>query len=102
MLTTFRSYQLAAAFYRSTVPLRLPAHLKNQLLRAASSVAANLAEGYGKTSSADQARFFEIAFASCKEAQAFLDLGGLLDSESGLLADKTAAHIYRLLGACRR
>src|SRR5262245_13196470 len=102
MLVTFRTFRIAVELYRLTVTLRLPAHIKKQLLRSASSSAANLAEGYGKTSTADQARFFEIAFASCKESQAWLHMGGLSESEAGLLADKLGAHIYKLLQACRR
>ncbi len=102
MLKTFRAYQLAIQLYRVVVPLRLPAHIKNQLLASASSSAANLAEGCGKSSTADQCRYFEIAYASCKESQCWLDLAGLNEQPSGLLADKLGAHIYKLHVACRR
>lgn len=102
MLKTFRSYQLAAQLYRVATSLRLPAHIQSQLLRSTSSVAANLAEGYGKSSPRDQARFYDIAFGSCKESQAWLDLAGLTNSEAGQLADKLGAHIYRLIAVARR
>ena len=102
MLKTFRAYQLAADLYRAAVPLRLPAHIKKQLLESTSSSAANLAEGYGKTSTADQCRFFEIAYASCKESQAWLDMAGMNSSTPGQMADKLGAHIYKLLRAARR
>ncbi len=48
MLTHFRTYQLAVQFHRECYSARLPGYLKNQLLRAAHSVALNLAEGSGK------------------------------------------------------
>lgn len=102
MLKTFRTYQLAVTLYRNAVSIRLPAHNKRQLLAATSSVAANLAEGHAKSSTADQARFFEIAYASCKESQAWLDMSGYSDEPVGLLADKLGAHIYKLLKAARR
>ena len=44
MLQTFRSYQLAVQFYRMAQRLRAPHHLKDQLRRAASSIALNLSE----------------------------------------------------------
>jgi hypothetical protein len=44
MLTNFRTYQLAVQFYRQIKRLKLPAHLSNQLLLAAHSIALNLAE----------------------------------------------------------
>jgi len=102
MLKSFRTYRLAVDLYRLVVTLRLPAHLKKQLLESSSSSAANLAEGSGKSSTADQARYFEIAFASCKESQAWLDMASLSEAPSGQLADKLGAHIFRLLVACRR
>jgi len=39
-----RSYQLAVQFYRIAKGIELPGHLKDQLRRAASSVALNLSE----------------------------------------------------------
>jgi hypothetical protein len=38
--------------------------LRNQLLRAASSVKLNLGEGYGRIQKGDQRRFFEIALGN--------------------------------------
>jgi len=45
MLKNFRTYQLAVQLYRQSAVLKLPAHLRDQLLRAASSAALNTAEG---------------------------------------------------------
>jgi four helix bundle protein len=50
--------------------MRVPAPLKpiaDQVIRSASSVAANLAEGHGRTGR-DRLHFWRIAYASAKEA----------------------------------
>src|SRR5262245_31427339 len=74
-MKNFRAYDLAVSFYRFAARLELPRHLKEQLLRAASSIVLNLAEGNGRRTRADRKRFFVIAFASLRECQAILDLG---------------------------
>src|SRR6266436_699918 len=47
---------------------------KDQLHRASTSIPLNIAEGNGKFSSADRARFFEIARGSTVECAACLDV----------------------------
>ena len=47
---------------------------KNQLDRAATSIPLNIAEGNGKFSKRDRARFFDIARGSALEAAASLDV----------------------------
>ena len=68
------SYQLAVQFYKTTRELRAPNGLRDQLGRAASSVALNLAEGSAKTSAKDRLRFYEIALGSVRECEAVMDL----------------------------
>ncbi len=96
MRKNFRTYDLAIEFYHRTTALKLPRHLKDQLDRAASSIVLNIAEGDGRGSKADRKRFFTIAFGSLRESQAILDLNNAKDNELALLADKLAAHLYRL------
>lgn len=48
-------------------PQRRYAGLRSQLLRAAASIPANIAEGCGKASMAELARYGEIALGSCTE-----------------------------------
>jgi four helix bundle protein len=50
------------------------AHLSDQLRRASSSVALNIAEGAGRIGAADKARFYTIAKGSVTECAATLDL----------------------------
>jgi four helix bundle protein len=102
-MQSFRAYQVSLTFYRSVVTLRLPSHLKNQLLRAASSITLNLAEGYGKPSRLDQRRFFAIALGSIRECQAILALANIeLTSEPGQTLDHVAASVYKLVHASKR
>ena len=48
--------------------------LADQLQRAASSIAPNIAEGAGEFSSADKSRFYRIAKRSATECAAILDV----------------------------
>ena len=59
--------------------------LTSQFRRAAVSIAANLAEGYGKASKADKLRFFNISQGSLKECSYYLvltkDLGYIQNAD---------------------
>ena len=100
MRKNFRTYNLAVEFYKSIKTLNLSTNLKNQLERACSSVALNLAEGSGRRTIKDQIRFFNIAFASLRESQAILDLEAENKIELIQKADCLAAHIYKLIKNC--
>ena len=67
---------LAAAGDAIALVLRVPAPLKSiadQVIRSASSVPANLAEGHGR-SGRDRLHFWRIAYASAKEVDSHLRL----------------------------
>ncbi len=64
-----RVYEQAIELYRETKRTALPSFLKLQAVRAASSVALNLAEGYGKPTDRDRARFFAIALGRCEKCK---------------------------------
>jgi len=77
--------------------------LGDQIIRSASSVAANLAEGHGRTGK-DRAYHFRIAFGSAKEADTHLRVliaAGVIDSVSAAraprLLDDVRAMTWRLL-----
>jgi len=99
MLENFRSYQLAVDFYRLAQGQRAPRHLRDQLLRAASSVALNLGEGSAKRSPADRRRFYEIALGSVRECEAIIMLTAPTSAGLTEPVDKLARHVYRLVHA---
>jgi four helix bundle protein len=68
--------------------------LRNQLLRALTSVCFNLAEGSGEFSPGDKVRFFRIARRSVSESAAIMDALRLL----GYLQADRAGELKQLLG----
>jgi four helix bundle protein len=99
MLSNFRSYQLAVEFYRLAQAQSAPRHLRDQLLRAASSAALNLSEGSSRRSPADRRRFYEISMGSIRECEAIIEL---LKPHSSALCepvDKLARHVFNLVRA---
>ena len=95
MLKNFRTYQLAVQFHKACKDQPLPHYLKDQLLRASSSVALNLAEGSARATKKDRMRFYTMAFASLREVQALIDLDDSLTSLKDS-ADVMGAHMYKL------
>ncbi len=96
MLSNFRTYQLAVQFHRSCQEIRLPGYLKDQLLRASSSIALNLSEGSAKPARKDQLKFYFIALGSLRECQAALDLAPSAPAKLVKLADQLGGGVYRL------
>jgi four helix bundle protein len=91
-----RSYELAVEIYRECKHVRLPHFLQDQLLRASSSAALNLAEGYGKKTTKDRAKFFTIAMGSIREIQAVADLEPAALNQIKDKIDHLAASVYKL------
>jgi four helix bundle protein len=97
---------LEAASDAITLVMRVPAPLKSiadQVIRSASSVQANLAEGQGR-SGRDRLHFWRIAYASAKEVDSHLRLlaraGGInrTKAERELSTfDEVRAMIWRLI-----
>ena len=86
-----KSHAFTLEVYRETksFPVEERFGLTNQLRRASSSIGANLAEGCGRFSAREKARFFVIAMGSASEVQYHL----LLARDLSYLADE----LYREL-----
>ena len=65
--------------------------LSDQLYRAIGSVGANFAEGYSRRSGKDQARFYEYALGSAREARGWYYQG------RHILSEAVATHRIKLL-----
>jgi four helix bundle protein len=85
-------FVLAVYRYSDSFPEREKFGLAHQLRRAAVSIPANIAEGFGKRSAAEKARFLNIAEGSLEECRYYLilsqDLGyGQNESLTGALEE---------------
>ncbi len=69
-----KSMELAAAVYRLTrqFPRREEYRISGQMIRAATSIPANIAEGHGRGTRKDYAHFVSIAKGSLAELETFL------------------------------
>ena len=100
-MDNFRTYNLAINFYKECEKLHVNNALRNQLTRASSSIALNLAEGNGRKQTNDRKHFFQIAYGSLKECKSILDLTVNTPKNLILQADVLGAHIYKLIkNAC--
>jgi four helix bundle protein len=93
-IQNFRTYELSIEFYRDCKTIKLPYAMKDQLMRAASSITLNLSEGSAKPSRKERLRYYGIAFGSIREIQAIIRLEELLLLERK--ADHLAASLYKL------
>jgi four helix bundle protein len=97
----FFTLELAIEFYRLSTKLKLPSHLRDQYLRACSSVALNLSEGSTKPTLADRRKFYFIALGSMRECQTLLRLNGCADLILWQKADYLGACVYKLCQAVK-
>jgi four helix bundle protein len=99
-----KSHALAVEAHRALGSRPIPgaAASRSQLLRAIASVPANIAEGCGKRSEAEFARYRDIALGSVKESENHLlfarDMGWLSEASSALL-DERMVEVRRMLFA---
>jgi four helix bundle protein len=99
-----KSHALALGVYRSTAqfPKAEQYGLAAQMQRAVVSIAANIAEGFGRSSKLDKSRFLNIAQASLEEVRYYLilatDLGYPIDASLAGLAEE----VGRMLDVYRR
>ena len=88
-----KAHQLALEIYRATrlFPKDELYGMTSQMRRAAVSVSANLAEGCGRRTDADFARFTTIAMGSASELDCLILLSRDLNLMDGRVADALAA-----------
>ena len=92
--------ELAEQVYRLTdgFPKSEQFGLTSQLRRAAVSIPANIAEGYGRSSNKNLANFVRIARGSLAEAETLIELSMRL----GLVTEHQAKPVTSLFGAIGR
>jgi len=98
-MKTFRTLDLAIEFTRSACEIKYKGHLKEQLQRAASSIALNLSEGNAKGSAKEKRNFFHMAYGSLRECQTIFKLMGLDDGKLLQQADALGACLYKLVNS---
>ena len=101
-----KSMKLAAIIYRlaKLMPRQEEYRLTSQMLRAAASVPANIAEGHMRNSRKDYARFISISRGSLAELETFLRLAidvELLKPEATFEALGMADEVGRMLNSLR-
>ena len=96
-MKTFRALDLSVEFYDLSEKSDLKGNLRDQLLRAASSISLNLSEGNAKRTVAEKKRFYQMAYASAQECRTVLKLAKVPDEKMHDTADKLGAWIYNLL-----
>ncbi len=99
MQKTFKTLDLAIQFYDVTENIKLSGHLRDQLLRAASSIALNLSEGNAKPSVKEKKRYYQTAYASLKECETVFQLAKIKDAAIAKQADHLGACLYKLTRA---
>lgn len=92
----FKTFKLSVQFYTECEKLSLSKHLKDQLMRASSSISLNIAESSGKRTLKDKRKFIHIAYGPTKECQSILILAGVTDERIINLADHIAASLYKI------
>ena len=102
-----RSMSFAVLVYEATAkfPREEIYGLTSQLRRAATSIPANIAEGYGRETTGAYIQFLRVSQGSAKETQTLLELAarlGFLSNESFARLDSELTIICKLLRALIR
>lgn len=95
-----KAHNLTIEIYRTSAhfPKEEQFGLTNQIRRASVSVASNIAEGFGRRTSADRVHFYDIARGSLHETQAQL----LLAKDIGFLSEDSYAKIEEMSTECHK
>jgi four helix bundle protein len=96
LLNDLKAYQLAIEFHKICKRLEVSYYIRDQLLRASSSITLNLAEGSGKFGQKDQKKFYGYALGSLREVQAIFALEDLENTDTAKALDKLGGYVYKL------
>ena len=96
LIKNFRTLDLSIEFYHHCEKIKCPTHLKSQLMRAASSISLNIAEGSAKPTEADRKKYYAIALGSQREVLTIFHLLKIETSDLGQKLDHLGACLYRL------
>jgi len=99
-----KSYQLSLSIYRITAmfPKEERYGLISQIRRSVVSIPSNIAEGYGRKTTADYIRFLYISYGSICELETQILLAGdldLIDSDELNSVNMDIAEVERMLKA---
>lgn len=94
------SQQLAVDIYTitKTFPKEEMFGITNQLRRAVSSISANIAEGFGRSTQNDKLHFYTIAYGSLLEVKNFL----YLSEKLGYMSEETLAKTIIKATSCQK
>jgi len=99
-----KSHELVLLIYRATQ--QFPADerfgLTQQVRRAAVSVPANIAEGFGRRTKPDKRRFLHIAQGSLEETRYYCELGRDLGYLKSHRLDEAVEEVSRMINAAER
>ncbi len=96
-MKTFRTLELAIEFYGLVESATITGHLRDQILRAASSISLNLSEGNAKSSVKEKKRFYQMSYASLQECKTIITLLKSEDEEIIKKSDHLGACLYKLM-----
>ena len=76
-----KAQEIAVDVYRITKPFPESEKfgITSQIRRSSASISANIAEGFGRSTTKDKARFYDIAYGSLLETKNFIHLAKRLD-----------------------
>ena len=89
---------LATSIYKATAsfPVEERYGITSQMRRAAVSIPANVAEGYGRSSTGAYVHFLKISLGSAKELETLIELSRRLELLKAPAADQLQLHARRL------
>ena len=97
MLKNFRIFNASVNFYRECKKVKLSHELRDQLVRASSSVSLNIAEGYGRINIRDKKRFYKIALGSLRECDAIFQLADISSPDLLALLDHIGGGLFKVI-----